>query len=58
MNHCRVKGIPSGEKLPTLPRVRKETARLFVRKGLERKFNLSPKEADEALEDMPYLIPE
>lgn len=54
----RVEGIPPGEKLPTLPRVRVELARLFVRKGLERKFKLSPEEADEALEEMPYLIPE
>jgi SRSO17 transposase len=54
----RANGDSSGEKLPSLPQVRREMARLFVRKGLERKFNLSPEEADEAMEEMPYLIPE
>lgn len=54
----RVKGIPSGAKLPTLPKVRVVIAGLFVRKGLQRKFKLSPEEVDEALEEMPYLIPD
>jgi SRSO17 transposase len=54
----RIKGVSSGEKLPTLPRVRKEIVRLFIRKGFEHKFKLSPAEADEALEDMPWLIPD
>ena len=54
----RADGVLSGEKLPSLPHVRREMARLFVRKGLERKFNLSPEAADAALEEMPYLIPE
>lgn len=54
----RLGGNPSGEKLPTLPQVRREMARLFVRKGLERKFKLTPEEAEEALVEMPYLVPD
>jgi len=54
----RIEGNPSGNKLPTLPQVRKELARIFIRRIYELKFNLSSEEADEFLEEYPVLIPE
>jgi len=54
----RIEGNPSGNKLPTLPQVRRELARIFIRMIYELKFNLSPEEADEFLEEYPVLIPE
>ncbi len=48
----------NNDKLPTLPKVREEMARIIVRKALERKFNISPEEADAFLDDEPYLIPQ
>jgi SRSO17 transposase len=54
----RIEGNPSGNKLPTLPHVRKELARIFIRRIYELKFNLSPEKADEFLEEYPVLIPE
>lgn len=54
----RVIGHSSGEKLPTLPRVRREVSRIFIRRIYELKFNISPEKADEFLEEYPFLIPE
>jgi SRSO17 transposase len=54
----RIEGHPNGEKLPTLPQVRKELARLYVRRSIERRFKISPEEADAFLDDEPVLAPE
>lgn len=54
----RYEGYKTGEKLPTLPQVRKEAARLYVRRALEQRFKISPEEADAFLDDEPILIPE
>ena len=54
----RVEGYTSGEKLPTLPQVRREFSRIFIRKTYELKFNISPEDADEFLDENPFLIPE
>lgn len=54
----RVEGNPSGDKLPTLPKVRREFAYIFFRRIYEIKLNLSQKEVDEFLEEYPILIPE
>jgi SRSO17 transposase len=54
----RFEGYPIGEKLPTLPQVRKELARLYVRRSIERRFKISPEEADAYLDSEPVLIPE
>ena len=54
----RFERYQTGEKLPTLPQVRREMSRIFVRRGLELRLKTSPEEADAILDDMPYLIPE
>lgn len=54
----RLEGYSTGEKLPTLPQVRKELARLYVRKSIERRFKISPEEADAYLDDEPVLVPD
>lgn len=54
----RIEDNPLDEKLPTLPQVRREMSRIFVRRGLELRLKTSPEEADAILDDMPYLIPE
>ncbi len=54
----RIEGTLSGEKLPCLPLVRREMARIHIRKIYEWKFSLSPEEAEEFLEEFPVLIPE
>lgn len=48
----------NNEKLPTLPKVREEMARIIVRKALVRRFKISPEEADAFIDDEPYIIPE
>ena len=48
----------NNEKLPTLPNVREEMARIIVRKALVRRFKISPEEADAFIDDEPYIIPE
>ncbi|MFQ5885262.1 MAG: IS701 family transposase [Thermoplasmata archaeon] len=54
----RVEGNTSGEKLPTLPQVRREMLRIYGIRVLERKLGISPEEADSVFEDIPWLIPE
>ena len=47
-----------GEKLPTLPQVRREMLRIYVRQVFERRLKIPPDEADAILDDIPFLVPE
>jgi len=47
-----------GEKLPTLPQIRRETLRIYVRQVPERRLKIPPDEADAILDDIPFLAPE
>lgn len=54
----RVKEASPGEKLPTLPQVRREILRIYVRQVFERRLKIPPDEADAILDDIPFLVPE
>ena len=54
----RVIGSPTGEKLPSLPQVRREILRIFVKRLFERRLKVSSKEAEDILRDIPFLVPE
>jgi len=55
---CRVEDVSPGEKLPTLPQVRREILRIYVRQVFERRLKIPPDEADAILDDIPFLAPE
>ena len=54
----RVAGSSTWTDLPSLPQVRREITRLFFRRIYEIKFNITPEEADEFLDEYPVLVPE
>ena len=54
----RVEEGSSGEKLPTLPQVRTEILRIYVRQVFERRLKIPPDEADAILDDISFLAPE
>jgi len=54
----RVEEASPGEKLPTLPQVRREILRIYVRQVFERRLKIPPDEADAILDDIPFLVPE
>lgn len=54
----RINEASSGQKLPSLPQVRRELLRIYTRRVFERHLHISPEEADGILEDIPFIVPE
>jgi len=54
----RINEVSPGEKLPTLPKVRRELLRIYTRMVFERHLHISSEKADMILDDIPFLVPE
>ena len=50
--------VDDNQHLPSLAQMRREFVRRFVRRCLELKFKLSSDEADKAIDDMPWILPD
>jgi SRSO17 transposase len=54
----RINESSPGQKLPSLPQVRRELLRIYTRRVFERHLHISPEEADMILDDIPFIVPE
>jgi len=54
----RINDASPGQKLPSLPQVRRELLRIYTRRVFECHLHISPDEADMILDDIPFIVPE